>query len=220
MAETHEAPKHVREFVGQFERDEAPRRGSSRTRELVKAVIEAVDRDEEVKRAFDYARNWAKTSAVRRDAYDEYGKLHDPETEFGEHESPGVGLAASAGFLRAAIALEENQAFAEVKKRLQEPETLASDVRRGLSPAKEGFVGELILEAAQKRTANAKVAERIDEAKAEIESLIRDLGRDRERSDGPAAYGFLWEFGSEVMDAVVVGIAVVVVVVVIAAVIL
>ena len=158
-----------------------------------------------------------QASAVRRDAYDQYGSLHDPDTELGEGESPGAGLALSAAYLRAAIALEDQAVLEEVQKDLRQPEVLATDVRRGLSPAREGFVGELMLEAARSRGENADSAQRIDEAKEAIKGMIRNLGRERENSDGPAAYGFVLEWGSEVLDAVAVGIAVVVVVVVVVA---
>ncbi len=216
MAEENEARKHAREFVAQLDRDQAPAQGSGRMRELVMAIV-AGDRSEQVNQTLEHARNWMQASAVRRDAYDEYGSLHDPDTELGEGESPGAGLALSAAYQRAAVALEQDAVFEEVQRHLREPDTLASDVRRGLSPAKEGFGGELLLEAARSRRDNSQVARRIDEAKEEIKGLVRDLGRERERGEGPAAYGFVVEWGSEVLDAVAVGIAVVVVVVVVVA---
>ena len=216
MAEETEARKHAREFVARLDRHEAPAQGIGRMRELVMAIL-AGDRDEQFKRTLEDARNWMQASAVRRDAYDEYGNLHDPDTELGEGESPGAGLALSAAYLRAAVALEQDAVFEEVQEDLGQPAVLATDVRRGLSPAREGFVGELMLEAARSRRENSDLARRIGEAKDEIKGMIRDFGRERERSVGPAAYGFVLEWGSEVLDAVAVGIAVVVVVVVVVA---
>jgi hypothetical protein len=211
MAEENEARKHAREFVAHLERDERPIQGMGRVRELVTAIV-AGDRDEQVEPALEYVRDWAQASAVRRDAYDEYGKFHDPDTELGEGESPGAGLGLSALYLRAALALEEDAVLEEVQRHLRQPETLASDARRVLSPAKEGFGGALMLEAARRRQENSVLAQRIAEAKEEIKGLVRDLGGERERSAGPAAYGFVLEWGSEVLDAVFVAVVVVVVV--------
>jgi hypothetical protein len=208
------ARRQAREFIGQFEQKEAPIRGIGRMRQLVMTIL-ADSQDERVKRTLEHARYWIQASAIRRDAYDQYGSLHDPDTELGEGESPGAGLALSAAYLGAAVALETDAVFLEAQTSLGEPETVASDVRRALSPAREGFVGELMLEAARRRRENSDMARRIGEAKEEIKGLIRDLGRERRTSQGPQAYGFVIEWGSEVLDAIAVGIAIAVVIAVV-----
>lgn len=212
-----EVRRHAREFVGQLERDQSPTEGLARVRELVRSIV-VDDREGRLTDSLEYARNWMHTSTVRREEYDEYGQLHDPATELGDGESPGVGLAASAAYLRAAVALQNGSVLAEVRRHLEQPQRLAEDVRNRLSPAKAGFGGELMLESARSRRANPTVARRIDEAKEEIKTLRRDLGGAQPGTDGPAAYGFVLEWGSEVLDAVLVGIVVVVVVVVVVAV--
>lgn len=211
-----EGRRHAREFVAQIERDQAPAEGLARVRELVTSIV-VDDRDGRLADSVEYARDWLHAYSVRREDYEEYGRLHDPATELGDGESPGVGLAASTAYLRAAVALENDSVMAEVRKHIAEPARLADDVRNRLSRAKAGFGGELMVESARTRSGNATVTRRIDEARQEIQALRRELGGTYPAGAGPAGYGFVLEWGSEVLDAVLVGICVVVVAVVVVA---
>lgn len=206
--------RQAREFVDQLPAEVTPTEGLNRTGELVMSIVTR-EKAEQVKPTLEYVRNWMRANAVRRDSYEEYGDLHDPTTEMNDGESPGVGLVLSALYARVAVALEDDPSFEEMRRHMEDPATLADDVRQGLSTVKDGFIGEVMLETAKQRQRSPEVARRLNEARDTLEGMTRELERRRKSGEGPGAYGFVLEWGSEVLDAVAVGIVVAVVVAVV-----
>ncbi|MDQ3935457.1 MAG: hypothetical protein M3340_12595 [Actinomycetota bacterium] len=211
------AAEHVDQFLRNAEGADEAR--SEDLLGLVDDIVKRADRDDDVRRLVADVSDWARSKSVDSRSYDEYKKLHDRETELGERESAGVGLAAALLHGRATKGLGEPGVAEAVRDKLRDGASLRSAVTGELGRLEPDFAGELMLRGERRKREDKEYAKQLKRSHAEVKRLMKELKRrhpDKDRESGPEGQVWIIVFlGGIIAEIIIVAIIVIVIIVVI-----